>query len=387
MRYRAERATLPGSRRSTWVVVDDNFELHRETSAYLYWLCDGRGRSRNTARAYSGRIALFLSWASRRRIDWKTVTLTQLTSYKRWLEETPISGDDLVVAGQDRSDLRLRRGKTVNGHLTAIAEMLRFAASQGMVEDKVASQLSEQRLMIAAPKHFDAGENNQWLRYRARALVAMENEPTLATLSDGQVQDLLASCLNTRDRFLVFGLRATGLRIGEQLGLRRSDMHLLPSSRHLGCSVVGPHIHVVRREDNDNGALAKSPFSRHVPVDDQYVAMYSDYQLDRAAVPATHQQDLVFVNLYRSPIGRGMSYDAVDDLFDRLSKRVQFTARPHMLRHSFATRLVEAGINLDVVQQLLGHVSLATTGVYLHADEQARRAAAAAASLEAPVPA
>ena len=47
------------------------------------------------------------------------------------------------------------------------------------------------------------------------------------------------------------------MRIGETLGLRREDLHLLHSSRSLGCAVPGPHLHV-RRRMNQNGALAQS---------------------------------------------------------------------------------------------------------------------------------
>ena len=74
------------------------------------------------------------------------------------------------------------------------------------------------------------------------------------------------ACSNIRDRFVVEALYATGLRVAELCGLRLSDLHLVPSSAHLGCAIAGPHLHVVRREDNENGALAKSIFPRVVPV-------------------------------------------------------------------------------------------------------------------------
>src|SRR6266540_1354098 len=68
-----------------------------------------------------------------------------------------------------------------------------------------------------------------------------------------------------------------GLRIGEALGLRRADMHLLPDSRGLGCTVVGAHVHVAHRA-NPNGALAKSRFPRSVPASDAVLASYADYR-------------------------------------------------------------------------------------------------------------
>jgi len=76
-------------------------------------------------------------------------------------------------------------------------------------------------------------------------------------LTDEQAEAVLACCRRPRDQFLVILLRDTGLRIGEALGLRGEDMHLLPDSRALGCTVVGAHVHV-RHRANPNGALAKS---------------------------------------------------------------------------------------------------------------------------------
>ena len=60
-----------------------------------------------------------------------------------------------------------------------------------------------------------------------------------------------------RDRFLLVLLWFCGLRVGEALGLCRSDLHLVPAAAALGCAVPGPHLYVVGR-DNPNRARAKS---------------------------------------------------------------------------------------------------------------------------------
>lgn len=80
---------------------------------------------------------------------------------------------------------------------------------------------------------------------------------------------------------MVEALYATGLRVAELCGLRLSDLHLVPSALHLGCQAPGPHLHVVRREDNENGALAKSIFPRRVPVGRELVWSYNAYRAER----------------------------------------------------------------------------------------------------------
>jgi integrase/recombinase XerD len=372
VRYEVSRATSSIDGRTNLDIIDENFSLHPEASSYLLVLADGRKRSINTVRAYAGRVARFLEWADRHGVVWKTITLTEMTLYRRWLEETP-EGAEEPPRGVDRRLLKLPKASTISGHLTATCGFLRFCAQQGIVEERVAAQLSEERILRHTPSNYDVGEDGQWRTVRTRVLKVFPEEPEIVTLTDEQTAAVLDVCTHARDRFLVYGLRTTGLRINEQLGLRRSDMHLLPSSRHLGCRFDGPHIHVVRREDNDNGALAKDRHGRPVPVEPEYVDFYRDYQYERDAVPEARDRDLVFVNLFHAPLGRGMTYRAAKDLFERLSALVGFAVRPHMLRHTFATALIANGAAVDVVRELLGHVALSSTGIYLHPAAQAMR--------------
>ncbi|HUL28475.1 MAG TPA: tyrosine-type recombinase/integrase, partial [Streptosporangiaceae bacterium] len=128
-------------------------------------------------------------------------------------------------------------------------------------------------------------------------------------------------------------------------------------------------------------ALAKSRFPRTVPASDAVLSSYAGYQHERAEILGEDDCDLVFVNLYRDPLGAPMTYRAAKRLFERLARDCGFAVRPHMFRHTAATSWVRAGTDLDVVRALLGHVSLASTTVYLHArDEDKRRAVEAVAA-------
>ena len=183
------------------------------------------------------------------------------------------------------------------------------------------------------------------------------------------------ACSTLRDRFVVEALYATGLRVAELCGLRLADLHLVPSSAHLGCQVAGAHLHVVRREDNENGALAKSAWPRVVPVTKALVVCHDAYRFERDEVPEAAESDYRLVNLGRPPLGRALSPDAVERLFMRLSARVGFRARPHMLRHSFASEVALSTKDPALVKELLGHASVASTDVYLHARWDDMRAA------------
>jgi integrase/recombinase XerD len=365
--FQAERAVSPLDGSELWVVLDSGFVMHREASDFLRAL-HGAGRSPHTIRVYAGRVASFLGWCAGQGVGWSLISLAELARFKHFVEATPGRGG------------RLRSGATVNATLTAVCEFLRFCARTGLIEAAVAERLSEPRWLRFTPPGFDAGESGQFRTVRARALRARAQVSFPEALTSEQVDAVLACCRRPREHFMVILLLDTGLRIGEALGLRRADMHLLPDSRGLGCAVMGAHVHV-RHRANPNGALAKSRFPRTVPVSDAVLAGYADYQYERAGLAGGDGADLVLVNLYHQPLGGAMTYRAAKGFFDRLARGCGFPVRPHMLRHTAATSWVRAGVDLDVVQALLGHASLASTTVYLHArDEDKRRAVEAVAA-------
>jgi len=168
-----------------------------------------------------------------------------------------------------------------------------------------------------------------------------------------------------------------GLRRGELCGLRRSDVHLLVDSRPLGCQVARAHLHVLRREDNPNGAWAKSRRHRVVPLDFLIVQAFDTYVLERMSVPRAADSDFVVVNLFRAPIGAPMRPDSIGELLTAASRRAGLTeaVRPHQLRHAFGSNVADAGAGIDVVADLLGHAAVSSSQVYLHPDPSRLRAA------------
>jgi len=185
-------------------------------------------------------------------------------------------------------------------------------------------------------------------------------------LDGEQVVALLDACGNDRDAFIIDMLYATGVRLSELCGLRISDLHFLPSSKHLDCDVVGPHVEIHRRTDNANGALAKSWRSRAVPVPKDLVVKYTLYRAERDACPEAEASDFVFVNLYKPPLGHPLKPDNVDQLFVRLSKVVGFRVTPHTLRHTFGSNIMRITGDRTIVRDLMGHALMSSSEIYLH---------------------
>lgn len=377
----AERTVSPIDGRVGWTIVDDRYVEHERAAIWLRSLLDAQGRSVGTARTYAGRVALYLTWAVTAGADPLAPEVDQLAAFARWLERSPsrkhrpgrerrrAAQPGLAVLGTARS------AATVEGILAAVVEFVRFGALRGWCELAVAERLSSRVELRFLPSGWDRGERTGRPVVNRRVVRRRRPERSPATLTGEQVGALVDACLNVRDRFIVEALYASGLRVAELCGLHLADLHLVPSATHLGCGVAGAHLHVVRREDNENGALAKSAWPRAVPVTSDLVRAHDAYRFERDAVAEAAESDYLLVNLWRAPLGRALFPDAVERLFVRLSARVAFRARPHMLRHSFASEVALATKDPALVKELLGHVSIASTDVYMHARWDDMRAA------------
>lgn len=370
-RFRAWRAVSPNDGAVAWVVVDDDLALHAEGCAFLAGL-RGRDRSVNTERIYGSRVALFLSWCAAEGVEWKQVRLDQMARFKRWLVAEPLPSRRRVADGTARH----RAPATADAVLGTVCEFLRYCALHDLVDPATVARLYESRYLRFLPPGMEAGEDGRRRSVRSRVLKFQVAEAPFEFVEPERVQELVAATGNARDRFLIALVAMTGMRIGEALGLHREDMHFLADSHVVGCAIAGPHVHVRRRSDNENGALAKSRFPRSIPVPEGAVTLYADYAHERhQRLGAGDGSPLVFVNLYRPPLGEPLRYSTVKATFDRLARATGIAVRPHLLRHTAATTWLRQGTPRDTVQALLGHVSPTSMQPYLHPSEADQRAA------------
>lgn len=353
-----------------WVVIDNRYELHPAASAFIGSLRDD-GRSVNTQRTYAIRVAQYLTWCEGFGVDWGDPSFRQLSSFKSWLVEEPLPHRGRKVA----TTRKYRAKGTANAILTTTVGFLTFCGLGEWAPASVVPKLTQQKMLAFPSSGHDQGELRQFRSVNTRKLKFKVAVPGYEWLSRAQVDVILASAEHARDRFLVHLMAATGARIGEALGMRREDMHLLPDSRMVGCPVAGPHVHVVRREGNVNGAVGKARQPRWIPVDEEFAGAYAAYQHERDEVPEAGASDFVFVNLFRAPLGSPMKYHSTYDLFKRLARRAGFEANPHMCRHHAATEWIRSGVRPDIVQGFMGHVSPVSMNPYIHASNEEKRKA------------
>ena len=181
-------------------------------------------------------------------------------------------------------------------------------------------------------------------------------------LSEAKVEALLAApdsktTLGLRDRAMLETLYATGLRVSELVGLTLAQVSL--------------DMGVVR-------VLGKGSKERLVPLGEEAISWLKRYLVEvRPALAGNAKSTAVFLTARGGPLTR----QAFWALLKRLGARAGIPAAglsPHVLRHAFATHLLNHGADLRVVQLLLGHADIATTTIYTHVARERLKALHAA---------
>jgi integrase/recombinase XerD len=338
------KVVAPGGETS-WTVLDEQFEPIEPIEVYLAHL-EAIERSPNTLRAYASSLRLFFDFLAERAVAWDAVGLDEVGRFVSWLRRP----SDAVVVPIDAA-ASTRAASTVNRHLAAVFGLYDFHARRGV---GVAAELVQwRRGGRGSYKPFLEGVGGRSRRTPRRPVRLRTPRRLPEILSPEQVAALLAACEHLRDRLLIALLAETGMRVGQALGLRHSDVVSREKT-----------IRIVPRPDNANGARAKCRNETAIPVSGALVRLYSEYLFDEYR---DIDSDYVFVNLFAAPVARPLRYSAVAGLVGRLRARtgVEFTL--HALRHSAASEWIRSGVPIEVVSKLLTHANVTTTsGTYVH---------------------
>jgi site-specific recombinase XerD len=363
---RSLRVVLP-SGEAYWTVVDEEYGVVAAADAFLRDLRFGADRTESTTKLYAGELALFLGWTSGSGRDLERAA-RELSRFVVLLRTTPITR-------RGRGYGRPRSAARINHVLAVVREFVKHRVAQGQLDARVLAALFEVGDDRYLPAELRAEDGGLRYRVRPRHKLRAERPGRERVATQQEWEALLQAADSWRDRFLLVLLWFSGVRIGEALGLRRSDLHLMESASALGCGVAGAHLHVVPRE-NPNGARAKGRRERAVPLAGQVLSYYDLYLDERERCREAADCDFVLVNLFAEPRGAPMRYSRVAQLFAALSRRAGLAraVTPHMLRHAAGSALTAHG-GLDVAQAVLGHASITSTQIYVHASAERQRAA------------
>lgn len=278
-----------------------------ETAAdsYLRHVSIERGLSANTVAAYRRDLGVYTSWLTSREVtspsEITTPLISEFTVHLGSRAESPLTASSLA-----------RMLSTVRG-------FHRFLLDEGIVERDVAHELKPPKLASRLPK-----------------AISVDQVSALLAATDG---DDIASL---RDKALLELLYATGARVSEAVNLNVDD-------------VIDDDIVRLTGKGSKQRIVPLGSYAR-TAIDTYLVRARPALSLKGRATPA------LFLGMRGARLSRQNAWLIIRAAAERAQLGVEVS--PHTLRHSFATHLLAGGADVRVVQELLGHSSVATTQLY-----------------------
>ena len=285
---------------------------------FLQYLRNERGQAEHTQRTYAALLGKFLAWAGEHGLsDWRAVELSHLTAFL---------GDEQQrrLAHTEENSKRRLSTSSLYLEIAAFRAFYTYCENEKLLPENVAEHLSLPKRWKSLPKNLSASEIDRLL------------QPTEPATPSSLCEDAMVE--------LAY---ASGLRLAELRNVRLEQLHL-----EAGFITV----------------IGKGNKERVVPVGQSAVAAIHRYLAARPELVKAKSPANVFLTQ------RGTAFAGVT-LWLRVKKRVALrgiekNVTPHMLRHSFATHLLENGADLRVIQEMLGHASISTTEIYTHVTSQ-----------------
>jgi integrase/recombinase XerD len=270
--------------------------------SYLTYLRDVRRMSANTVESYARDLSALAAFAEKHGRDVPALDRRDLEAFVRSLMASGLS---------PRSTARA---------VACIRGFFRFLAVEQNRDTSPADDLRAPRAWASLPKFLDLDEVDR--------LIAQPD---------------VANPRGLRDKALISVLYATGLRVTELISLKLTNLHL--EEGYLVCR-------------------GKGEKERIVPIGHEAVDWVRRYLADGRSQLVKRASPWLFVNARGGPLSRVGFWKLLKEY--GLKAGIAHDISPHVLRHSFATHLLERGADLRAIQMMLGHADLSTTQIYTH---------------------
>ena len=281
--------------------------MEADIRTFLNCLKVEKGLSDNTIQAYRRDIEKFYAFAKRRRLSTRDVQRADVVDFLASLYNSKLDS------------------RSVARHLVTIRNFFRFALMEGYVEEDPAATVESPKFRRSLPQFLSLDEVERVLR--------QPDTSTVVGLRDKAMIELMYSC---------------GLRVSELCGVRVADLQM-----DAGC------LRCVGKGDKE----------RIVPVGRRALeTVQAYYRQGRPELLRGGSSPYLFLNQRGGKMDRIAYWKALASYGRKAGLRKHL--KPHMLRHSFATHLLDRGADLRAVQMMLGHSDISTTQIYTHVVEE-----------------
>ena len=283
--------------------MDINIKSIKELNDYLEYLEYQKNYSEYTINSYKNDILEYLEYLNSESLDFKKIEYSDIRFFLMYLKDK--KNDD---------------NTSINRKLSSLRGFYKYLANENIVKSNVFSLVNGPKRSKKLPRYFEYNE-----------LEELFNVPDIRTR------------LGPRDSLILEMLYATGMRVGELVNVKVSDIDL------------GRRNIII---------LGKGNKERFVTYGEYCEDILKLYLKDGRLTLNVKTSDYLILNNNGGRLtDRGVRF-IIDKLIQKTS--INKSISPHMIRHSFATHLLNEGCDLLTVQKLLGHESIKATQIYTH---------------------
>ena len=281
--------------------------MEAQIRSFLNYLRVEKGLSDNTMYAYQRDMMKFAEFAAKQKVALAQVERAHVVDFLRSLY------------------LKKLDSRSVARHLVTIRHFFRFCFAEGLIQEDPAANVQSPKFRQSLPEFLSLAEVDRLL-----------------------AQPDANSTIGLRDKAMIELLYSTGLRVSELCGLKTQDIQM-----DLGCL----------------RCIGKGNKERLVPVGKRALQGVQEYVTkSRPQILGKQTSSFLFPSRTGRAINRIVFWKILGTYGRKAGLRKALT--PHMLRHSFATHLLDRGADLRSVQMMLGHADIATTQIYTHVVEE-----------------
>lgn len=277
--------------------------MDKNVEDYLDYLSYQKGYSKYTIKNYEEDIIEFINYCERENISYLDIEYNDIRFYLMYLK-----------------DDKKNKNSSIDRKLSSLRGFFKYLSVENKVKNNVFLLINGPKKAKKLPRYFEYNELEE--------LFAVPDTRT----TKGQ-----------RDSLILEMLYATGIRVGELVNIKLSD---------------------INRSNRTILILGKGNKERNVEYGEYCEDILNLYLKDGRISLNTNKIDYLFIN----HLGEKLTERGVRYILNELIKKTSLTKNisPHMIRHSFATHLLNEGCDLLTVQKLLGHESISATQVYTH---------------------
>lgn len=323
------------------VLLDENMRIIKPIFDYLEFL-RVKEFAFNTLIANCRDLKHYWEFLNLKHYNYDSIKPIFISGFIEYLKYTAVKNSKII----DITQKKVRTPQTINRILSSVHGFYKFYEMKNGINNPMVTELVNRPTNMFKEMLYHIKRDT---RIKQSIFKVKEKRSSFHLITDEEAKKVFDYVTNSRDLLIFKILFLTGARIGEVLELKITDIPYPDRS----CSVG------VLRNIQSKGKL------RNLYIPTSLIEEIDNYIINERC-PINTEHEYIFVCLKTPFTGKPLTYSSIYQIFGRIKKKNNLNFHLHSYRHTFVTHMIESGMDMSVVQLIVGHAHISTTEQYTH---------------------